>query len=203
MFEETTIFSIGSTIPSDLKPQKWISKSIEKPMPIQYKLFPLYDLLNPQKFKLNSEQVKALNLNKLSPELKSAINSYCEDYLLPKGEVRSCDKFNSDINIPVSRNEKLIPNGKSYSIQNVETRMCITIPRDYDQAYTLSECDLKNGSKFYFRPAHASGRVYIIGKYQPWKHDVIFDNIHGNNDENYVMKRYRNQNHINQSQDVV
>lgn len=201
MFEETTIFSIGSTIPSDLKPQTWISKSIEEPMPIQYKLIPLYDLLNPQTFKLNSEQIKGLNLKKLSTELNSAINSYCADFLLPKGEVRSCTVLNSDINIPVSRNEKLIPSNKSYSIQNVETRMCINIPGGDDQPYTLTECDLKKGSKFYFSPAH--GRMYIIGILKPWIYDVIFDNIHGNTDENYVMKRYRNHNHINGSQDVI
>ena len=79
--------------------------------------------------------------------------------------------------------------------------MCIYIPQHDDQPYYLDKC-VKGGPNFYFRN-YRDGRLEIIGNWHPWRYDICFDNIHGNRDENYIMRRYRKQNHINQSQEVI
>ncbi len=199
MFEETLIYSIGSGVPSDLKAQTWISTAIAEPMPIQYSLIPISRIVS-SRFRISADQSKDLKMKELSDNLTIALDSYCRDYLLPKRQVNSCDNIKADIDVPVFRNERL-KMITGYRIQNLETGMCIYFPQHDDQPYYLDAC-VKGGPNFYFRN-YRDGRLEIIGNYSPWRYDICFDNIHGNRDENYIMRRYRKQNHINQSQEVI
>lgn len=169
LFKEISVFSIGSSIPADLKIESWISKTVEEPMPISYNVIPIFELLKRRravvKFPVNfkDENQQTVNIQKLAVELEKATLNYCKDYLLPNGEVRSCDKYQADIDIVIKKNEQLVMD-KLYSIQNVKTGKCLILPNSINGHLLISTCD-PSKRDFKFTHLHAPpGHMFILGK---------------------------------------
>jgi hypothetical protein len=183
LFKEISVFSIGSSIPADLKIESWISKTVEEPMPISYSVIPIFELLKRRRaivkfpVDLKDENQQTVNIQKLAVELEKATRNYCKDYLLPNREVRSCDKHQADIDIVIKKNERLVMD-KLYSIQNVKTGKCLFLPNKIYGHLWISTCDpSKRDFKFTSIDARP-GLMFVMGKDNS---NFYVTNHHGHN----------------------
>lgn len=89
------INSLGAPLPSDGEISTWSQLMITNPMPVKYTLEPLYNLLTA------AFLPGITNLNAKRRSLQVAYTSYCSEFLLKNGVVKSCDGPKPDNPIPL------------------------------------------------------------------------------------------------------
>jgi hypothetical protein len=148
---DSKIFTIGSLPPVDNSPTTWAQDSLNEPMPITYKLRPIFEIFTNKFFDLSQFTAAGVNSALFGPELTNALNSYCADYLLPNTFVNNCflQADSSSIGAGVHKvpvNPTNSNNDDFVFLRNIGTNMCLMDNGSHE--YVVSnDCNSNNDAQ--------------------------------------------------------
>ena len=121
----TRIFSVGANPPADGNTLTWASNAIAEPMPIKYSLRTLLSIFTNRQFNLSQFTKQDIDLKKLAANLTKAYQSYCPNYLRPKGEAKICVAAEIPNDLQVADENLINISLSSVSIKNWGTNLCL------------------------------------------------------------------------------